>query len=164
VSLDNYIAITPSWQQVEIPLGDFTGLGVDVTNLVSFQIVFEGSTMSGTIYVDDVRLEGGSVHVKVLFPNQRAERLKAGSTVTVRWESASPVGLVSHDVLLSNDNGATYVPVATGLPGTAQSLVYAIPPSDRAVKKARIRVVAVDGSGNTSQDDSDQPIKIKAGG
>jgi hypothetical protein len=164
VKLEDYIGITRAWQRVEIPLGTFADLGVDVTNLVSFQIVFEGSAMSGTIYVDDVRLEGGNVHVKVLFPNQRADRLKAGSTVTVRWESSSPVGLVSHDVLLSNDNGATYVAIATGLPGAAQSFVYVVPPSDRAVKKARIRVVAVDASGNTSQDDSDEPIKIKAGG
>jgi hypothetical protein len=164
VSLDNYVGISQSWRRAEIPLADFRDLGVDVANLVSFQIVFEGTAMSGTIYVDDIRLESGAVHVEVLFPNQRADRLKAGSAATVRWESSSPAGLLSHDVLLSNDNGKTYAPLATGLPGAAQSFVYMVPPSDRALKKARIRIVAVDASGNMSQDDSDEPIKIKAGG
>lgn len=164
VTLEDYVVVTRSWQRAEISLSDLSDLGVDLSNLASLQMVFEGSAMSGTVYVDDVRLEGGGAHVQVLFPNHRADRLKAGSTVTVRWESSSPAGLVSHDVLLSNDNGATYVPLATGLPGTAQSFVYLVPPSDRAVKKARIRVVAVDSSGNTGQDDSDEPFKIKAGG
>jgi hypothetical protein len=48
---------TAGWQPVRLPLSAYAEGGVDRTRLIGFQIVFEWGNMSGTIYIDDIRLE-----------------------------------------------------------------------------------------------------------
>jgi hypothetical protein len=54
--------ITTEWKTVRIPLDKYSEYGVDLTHLDSMKLVFEGVRMSGTVFIDNVRLEGGSVH------------------------------------------------------------------------------------------------------
>lgn len=49
--------ITTNWQQAEIPLNVFTSNGVNTTSLRYFQIAFEFSTMTGAIYIDEIRFK-----------------------------------------------------------------------------------------------------------
>jgi hypothetical protein len=54
VDVENYTPITNSWQQVTVPLAEFSKQGVDITHLEEFQAVFEWEIMSGTIYIDNL--------------------------------------------------------------------------------------------------------------
>jgi hypothetical protein len=56
VDLEKYMEPTKDWQTVTIPLHDFAEYGVDLTHLAELQMVFEWEPMSGTVYLDDVRL------------------------------------------------------------------------------------------------------------
>ncbi|MEW6731256.1 MAG: PQQ-dependent sugar dehydrogenase [Acidobacteriota bacterium] len=99
--------------------------------------------------------------VRVVSPNG-GEKVKAGSMLTISWQSSDNAAIASHDVLLSTDNGATFpIELAKGLSGTAQSFVFAVPSNQKKVKAARIRIVATDLTGNRGQDDSDAKFLIK---
>lgn len=56
VSLSDYATVTTDWQDVTIPLADFAEYGVDLSHLAELQVVFEWEHMSGTVYLDDIRL------------------------------------------------------------------------------------------------------------
>ncbi len=49
--------VTTEWQQVRIPLSEFSKCGVDLSSVFWFQIVFEWENMNGTIYIDDIKFE-----------------------------------------------------------------------------------------------------------
>jgi len=51
-----YARVTDDWLRVVIPMSDFRQNGVDTTHLTKLQLVFEGIKMSGTIYIDNIRL------------------------------------------------------------------------------------------------------------
>jgi NADH dehydrogenase [ubiquinone] 1 alpha subcomplex assembly factor 1 len=59
VSVSNYTTVANTWPAtpVEIPLWDFAGRGVDLTQLSLFKVAFEWEAMSGTIYLDDIQFE-----------------------------------------------------------------------------------------------------------
>jgi RHS repeat-associated protein len=59
VDVSKYAQITADWQTVTIPLAAFAAYGVDLTHLDELQVVFEGSSMSGTVYLDDLFLGPG---------------------------------------------------------------------------------------------------------
>ncbi len=49
-------SITSEWKTVNIPIANYSDYGVDLSHLDAVKLVFEGSRMSGTIYIDDIRL------------------------------------------------------------------------------------------------------------
>jgi hypothetical protein len=49
--------ITKEWQTVRLPLNHYAERGVDLSHLVSIEIVFEWEDQTGTIYVDDIKFE-----------------------------------------------------------------------------------------------------------
>jgi hypothetical protein len=58
-----YVAVSKDWKDVSVPLDVFARQGVDLSHLEELQFVFEWKQMSGTVYVDDIRLtqpEGAS--------------------------------------------------------------------------------------------------------
>jgi len=55
IDIERYVTITTDWKRVNIPLLDFINQGVDVSNLIELQVVFEWEDMSGTIYLDDIQ-------------------------------------------------------------------------------------------------------------
>ena len=60
VDIEKYAAVTREWQEVTIPLKDFSEFGVDLTHIQELAFVFEWEKMSGTIYIDDVRFISSS--------------------------------------------------------------------------------------------------------
>ncbi len=56
VSIGDFGGVSEQWQVVSIPLQEFGRHGVDLTHLAELQIVFEWERMSGTVFVDDIRL------------------------------------------------------------------------------------------------------------
>ncbi|MBX7218522.1 MAG: PQQ-dependent sugar dehydrogenase [Blastocatellia bacterium] len=99
--------------------------------------------------------------VRVLTPNG-GEKVRAGNILTVTWQSADNIGVVSQTVALSADGGVTFPNIlATGLLGNIQTLAYSIPDTQGKVKTARIRVTAQDTAGNQGSDTSDANFVIK---
>lgn len=99
--------------------------------------------------------------LRLVSPNG-GEVVKAGQNLTIQWQSSDNTGVVSHDILLSSDEGATYTKtIATGLPGNIQSFDFLIPLQQPKTKRARIRVMATDVAGNKNQAESARNFKIK---
>jgi uncharacterized membrane protein len=97
--------------------------------------------------------------VTVMSPNG-GEAVISGDTFMIRWTSTDNVGVVSQDILLSVDGGATFNQViVTGLAGTANSFVWNVP-AGLNTSTARVRVVARDASGNMGSDTSDNNFTI----
>jgi len=69
VDTADYVTITKDWQEVTVPLEVLARQGVDLSHLQELQFVFEWRQMSGTVYVDDIRLTGTGAKIRpVAFP------------------------------------------------------------------------------------------------
>lgn len=64
VDSSNYFTISRDWKEVSIPIEVFGKQGVDLTHLQELQMVFEWKAMSGTVYLDDIRLTQSGTHGK----------------------------------------------------------------------------------------------------
>jgi hypothetical protein len=60
--IEAYLEVTPEWQLVEIPLGDFAD--INLAQVRYLQFTFEGEEMGGVIYLDDITLTGDATSVK----------------------------------------------------------------------------------------------------
>jgi pimeloyl-ACP methyl ester carboxylesterase len=97
--------------------------------------------------------------VTVTSPNG-GESISAGSTITIRWNSADNLGLSRHSVFFSSDGGRSYTVLSQGqLGGDVRSFEWRVP-SNLVTTQARIRVSAFDTVGNTTQDESDANFPI----
>jgi uncharacterized protein (TIGR03437 family) len=56
VPIQEYATVVTDWQTVSIPLSRYAKPGVDLTHLAELQIAFEWEPMSGSVWVDDIRL------------------------------------------------------------------------------------------------------------
>jgi hypothetical protein len=56
VAIDKYAKVTTTWTDVHIPLDEFARYGVDLTHLSEVQFILEWEKMSGTVFLDDIRL------------------------------------------------------------------------------------------------------------
>lgn len=94
--------------------------------------------------------------VTVLFPNG-GETLTANRLTNITWTATDNVGVTAVHIYESLNNGLSYTPVALGLPNTGS---FSWPPANRPSTTARIRVIAVDAAGNSSNDVSDAAFSI----
>ncbi len=89
--------------------------------------------------------------VIVLVPNG-GEVYTANTGVTVQWFAADDSGIAGIDLYLSDDNGATFRPVAIGIANTGTHTWF---PANRPTADAVYRVYATDNAFNVAHDDSD---------
>ncbi len=94
--------------------------------------------------------------VTVLFPNG-GEILTANRPTNLTWTASDASGIAVIHIYESLDNGTTYTPVVFGLSNTGRFTWF---PANRPTPTARIKVVAVDGAGNTSNDVSNAAFSI----
>ncbi len=94
--------------------------------------------------------------VLVIWPNG-GEIAAAGSFEVIQWSATDASGVAGVDILLSDDGGAHYRPVALGL-GPAGGYDWFVPNRPGALN--RIRVVARDNAGNSGHDDSNGNFTI----
>ncbi|MBX7221531.1 MAG: NF038122 family metalloprotease [Blastocatellia bacterium] len=88
--------------------------------------------------------------VTVTSPGASTAKLTGGAAFTVTWTSRDNVGIASHQILLSKDDGATFpTTLAASVAGTAQSFSVTIP--NEKIKKGKIKVTANDAAGNTGE-------------
>jgi hypothetical protein len=112
-------------------------------------------------YYQRVAFDAIAPAVRVISPNG-GEKLKAGESFTISWESSDNEAVISQQILLSTDSGATFPEtVATGLAGNAHSFLWRIP--GKATTQARIRIIALDAANNQNDDISDNNFGIDIG-
>lgn len=100
--------------------------------------------------------------IKVNAPNG-GEMVSGGTQLAISFTSSDDVGVMSHDINLSTDGGATFsVPVASGLAGNVQTFSFPVPPA-LDTQRARIQVIAKDAAGNMASDASDANFTIVRG-
>ena len=105
---------------------------------------------------------GGVDPTALLTTPNGGEVLTPGQKVGVRWVSDDDEGVVSVDLMLSIDGGATYpTTLATQLPRNGE-WVWDVPALCSG--KSRIRVVARDAQGRTGSDQSDADFGISGAG
>jgi len=86
------------------------------------------------------------------------EIFTANRGTNITWTADDPSGVNVINIYESTDNGATYRPIALGL---TNSQNYAWVPANRpATNSALIKIVAVDGLGNSTNDVSDTAFTI----
>lgn len=95
-------------------------------------------------------------NVTVIAPNGGGT-LTANSPTVVQWTATDAGGIASIDLLLSDDDGASYRLFAKGI---ANAGTYAWYPANRPGSLMRVRVVATDNAANTNHDDSDAVFTI----
>jgi hypothetical protein len=103
--------------------------------------------------------DGGADNEHVLPPTLRSdllniflakpagsERLAGGDHYTVAWTVPKDSGFVPvrQDLLLSTDGGASFAPIAAGLPGAVEKFPVFLP--EVATTRARVRVLAIEGT------------------
>lgn len=98
---------------------------------------------------------------RLLSPNG-GEKVRVGSTLTLQWQATDDRAVISQDLFLSTDGGASFpIKIATGLPGSENAFVFTMPETVSRSKRARVRVVVRDAAGNSAQDDSDGDFRIR---
>ncbi|MBX7222559.1 MAG: right-handed parallel beta-helix repeat-containing protein [Blastocatellia bacterium] len=75
---------------------------------------------------------------------------KAGTQLSIVWQSSDNVGVVRHDVWLARPGPGAVDSIASGLAGTAQSFTWNVP-ENLEVPQAQIVVMAFDAAGNQGQ-------------
>jgi len=94
--------------------------------------------------------------VTVLSPNG-GETLTGNAGTLVQWTATDAGGVAAVDLYLSTDNGATFLPVAMGLPNSGNHTVFV---ANRPTVQGRLRVVATDNTSNVGQDDSNAAFTV----
>lgn len=100
--------------------------------------------------------------VQVSAPNG-GEALQGGASTNITWTASDPNGngtIASFEIRLSIDGGTSYnTIVATNVPGDARTFNWIVTPGLN-TSMARIRVIALDTTGLTGQDDSNANFTI----
>lgn len=94
--------------------------------------------------------------VQVLSPNG-GQTLTANRATNITWSASDGSGVASVNLYLSLDSGASYRPLALGL---GNSGTFSWVPADRPTAQARIKVLATDSYGNSTNDVSDAVFAI----
>jgi hypothetical protein len=101
--------------------------------------------------------------VTLVYPDG-GELLFAGSRYKLAWSASDLVGVSQIDLAVSRDSGATWSPIAVGLPNTGTHVWLVSRPGSnlgpQAVASCLLRVTARDSAGNESADVSTAPFAI----
>lgn len=136
--------------------------GTGITNIA--QIDCQGIvTSAGVMHciVMHIPVPRGGANPTVYLKNLRGgDVLTPGNQVSIKWISDDDVGTVNADLRLSTDGGMTYPTIIVAATADDGEFTWTVP--NICTAKARIRVVARDGSGNTGYDSSAANFRIAA--
>ncbi|MHA2609775.1 MAG: Ig-like domain-containing protein [bacterium JZ-2024 1] len=130
----------------------------------TFRIRVQGIDLANNIGQDDSDADFSVVdltppQVTVLVPNGGEEYI--ATLVPIQWTSSDNVGVESHNIQFSPDNGNTWEDIVTGLPGDAQNYDWdPCSPTPHDSDQALIKVIALDAAGNAGEDQSDGVFRI----
>ena len=98
--------------------------------------------------------------VQVTSPNG-GEQIFANTDLTISWSVDQGDDLLNQQVEISTDSGATYAPLQISLDRQARNFLWHVPAAVQSTT-ARIRITAVDKSGNTGVDVSDADFLLNS--
>lgn len=151
--------------------GDGVTNQVEITDTINYgnTPTFPGLKTSNTNLVSNVSLAeianyltpaaGGDTTppvVQVLTPNG-GQTFTANRATNITWSASDASGIAGVNLHLSLNNGASYQPLALGL---ANSGSFSWVPANRPTAQARIKVVATDSYGNSTNDVSNAVFAI----
>ncbi len=118
---------------------------VDITEIQAYLVPSSGADTTPPV-------------VTVIAPNG-GETLVANTSTTVQWTATDEGGIAGIELYVSDDGGATFIPVMLSLPHTGSFTWF---PANRPTTQAIFRVVAIDNAFNRGQDDSDDVFTIES--
>ncbi|UCG16781.1 MAG: hypothetical protein JSV19_01850 [Phycisphaerales bacterium] len=153
--------------------GDGFSNDIEITDTVNFvnTPTFPGLTPANVgqvlnVVVGDIQSHlvpstGGDTtppSVILMVPNG-GETYVANTGTTVEWLANDASGIAAIDLYVSLDNGATFKPVAQGLPNTGTHTWF---PANRPTAQAILRAEATDNAFNVAHDDSNAAFTIQS--
>ena len=149
---DGYAALTEITDRTYANTPTFPGLSAgNVSQVMNVTLAEIQTNLTPSISVDAT-----PPSVTVLKPNG-GETFTANRTTNITWSASDASGIAAIHIYESLDNGTTFTPVALGLANTG---TYAWIPANRPTSGARIRIVAVDGAANSTNDVSNAAFAI----
>jgi hypothetical protein len=129
-----------------------------ITGEVSFSNEQRGVKRSGTFRA--TRVTGDSPpRVELLSPI--FGKLKRGREVDITWTATSLQGIALQQIFLSLDDGESFSPISALLDQGVSVLTWHIPEELPKTKRARLKVMVLDGVGKTAEDSSPDRLKVK---
>ncbi|MBX7222063.1 MAG: hypothetical protein K1Y36_19080 [Blastocatellia bacterium] len=111
-----------------------------------------GNTGTGVSGSFTVAADGESPKVSnVIFSKKKVDR-KKDPTIEIAWRSEDNLGVIGHTLFFSPTlTFSTPTLITTGLPGTTRVFKWTVPNEVPKTKTGAIKVVALDGAGNTGE-------------
>jgi len=137
---------------------DLLGPSYTVVGVASENIVGLSGVIHCIVMQVPVNKNGQNPGVYLRSPNGGAT-YNPGQAVNVDWISDDDIGVTSVDVQLSNNNGTSWITLASNVADTG-SFVWTVPANG--TTQGKFRVVARDVDGRTGSDSSDTTFTINA--
>ncbi len=152
VSLEETNVSNRSWQPINLAVEDFLELGDQLT----FRFIAEDAAYGSVIEagVDDFTLMGYNLPGDSAAPEVNLTSFNGGQVVlpgssqTITWNHSDDIGVVQVEILLSQDAGASWEPVATGPYNQTYDWVV---PSTGYADACRLKVVCHDAAGGSTE-------------
>ena len=138
-----------AYSQTSIPDPNHPG-----TNLVTSHMSTPSTPIAATTGIASPPI------VQVTAPNG-GELIPGNSDLNISWFLDQGGDVVNQKIEISTDAGVTYTPIDQTLDATARNFVWHVPMTIQ-TSTARVRITALDGSGNVGIDTNDADFRIKA--
>ncbi len=168
-SVDNKVRFSG---EIEFPIGNvgrdagtlvFNGK-FENTDLISGEVTFSNdarggaATRTGTFKA--VRaVDDNPPRVELLSPT--FGKLKRGREIDITWLATSNNGIAFQQVFLSLDDGVTFNPISVVMDDHASELAWIVPEDLPLTKKARLKIVVLNGIGTIAEDSSPERLKVR---
>jgi len=103
----------------------------------------------------------GETTPKVQLLSPSFGKLKRGKEVDVLWQADSRVPILAQQLFLSLDNGKTFAPISSELDGVATEFAWIVPDTLPTTKKARLKVIVLNGIGDLAEVISENTFKVR---
>jgi len=97
VEITDYVTLSDTWQEVDIPLTVFSGQGIDLTRLTAVLFTFDNLPAGGTIYIDDVKLKKPSPDTNFLLIDDFEDDAALTNSMGY-WTSADETSVFNDDI------------------------------------------------------------------
>lgn len=103
----------------------------------------------------------GETTPKVQLLSPSFGKFKRGREVDVLWQADSRVPILAQQIFLSLDNGKTFAPISNELDGVATEFAWIVPDTLPATKKARLKIMVLNGIGDLAEVVSENTFKVR---
>ncbi|HKA21584.1 MAG TPA: hypothetical protein VKN18_25130 [Blastocatellia bacterium] len=103
----------------------------------------------------------GETSPKVQLLSPSFGKFKRGREVDVLWQADSRVPILAQQVFLSLDNGETFAPISNELDGAATEFAWIVPEELPTTKKARLKIIVLNGIGDLAEVISENTFKVR---